>query len=161
MNETLEYLRENNFWAKCPCCRDFFRVSTANLFTKENLTADIRNFLEEVAKAKKETLKSMHLKKKKLEETSITRARGINIGFIFERLIVTLDTFGFHPNDCRSMFDPIDYVIFDGLVEGNIKRIIFADVKTGASQLTKKQKKIKKLIEEKKVEYITYDRGSK
>ena len=103
----------------------------------------------------------MHLKKKKLEETSITRARGINIGFIFERLIVTLDAFNYHPNDCRSMFDPIDYVIFDGLVEGNIKRIIFADVKTGASQLTKKQKKIKKLIEEKKVEYITYDRGSK
>tara|TARA_Y100000590_G_scaffold446658_1_gene580670 strand:+ start:3528 stop:4013 length:486 start_codon:yes stop_codon:yes gene_type:complete len=158
MEETLDYIRENNFWVKCPCCRDFFRVTDANLFTEDTLTPEIKDFLERVSLKKREILKSIKVKKDRLRETSVTRARGINVGFIYERLIVTLDTFKYHPNDCRSMFDPIDYVIFDGLMEGDIKRIIFADVKTGASQLTKKQKKIKKIIEENKVEYLTYDR---
>jgi predicted Holliday junction resolvase-like endonuclease len=157
MNETLDFLRENNFWLKCPCCRDFFRVDAANLFTADNISPQIEAFLREVASRKKSALATMKLKRKKLGETSITRARGINIGFIFERLIVTLDTFKYHPNDCRALFDPIDFIIFDGLHEGNIKRIIFTDVKTGASQLTKKQKKIKALIEDKKVEWLTYD----
>ena len=157
MNETLDYLKENNFWLKCPCCRDFFRVDVANLFTVDDMSPQIQAFLRGVANRKKSALATMKLKRKKLGETSITRARGINIGFIFERLIVTLDTFKYHPNDCRALFDPIDFVIFDGLREGNIRRIIFTDVKTGASQLTKKQKKIKALIEDKKVEWLTYD----
>ena len=157
MNETLDYLKENNFWLKCPCCRDFFRVDVANLFTVDDMSPQIQAFLREVASRKKSALATMKLKRKKLGETSTTRARGINIGFIFERLIVTLDTFKYHPNDCRALFDPIDFVIFDGLHEGNIRRIIFTDVKTGASQLTKKQKKIKVLIEDKKVEWLTYD----
>lgn len=36
----------------------------------------------------------------------------------------------FDKNDCRSLFDQIDYVIFEGVNKtGNVQRIIFTDIK--------------------------------
>lgn len=65
--------------------------------------------------------------------------------------------FHFDRNDCRSLFDPIDYVIFEGLSKkGTVNKIIFSDIKTGHSQLMVKQKQIKSLVEKKRVVWDTY-----
>ena len=60
-------------------------------------------------------------------------------------------------NDCRSLFDPIDYIIFEGLhKKGVVSKIIFTDIKTGAARLKNNQKEIKLAIENKKIEFKTY-----
>ncbi len=60
--------------------------------------------------------------------------------------------------DCRSTGgDPIDYVIFKGLSEGNVTEIIFVDVKTGGAVLTPRQKEIKDVINvQKNVKFRTF-----
>ena len=59
--------------------------------------------------------------------------------------------------NCRSLFDPIDYVIFEGLTErGRVSKILFTDVKTGAAKLSEKQKEIRSLVQAKKVEFDVY-----
>jgi predicted Holliday junction resolvase-like endonuclease len=84
----------------------------------------------------------------------------VNVGFILERLAPTMQGFRFDRNDCRSLFDPIDYVIFEGLSKkGAVSRIIFSDIKTGAAKLSKKQKDIKTLVEKKKIGWDTYKPG--
>ena len=84
-------------------------------------------------------------------------AKAINLGFLLERLAPTLDDFTFNKNDCRSIFDPIDYVIFEGLnKKQRVDKIVFVDIKTGGARLTSKQRKIKQVVEEKKVEFKTY-----
>ena len=36
----------------------------------------------------------------------------------------------FDKNDCRCLFDQIDYVIFEGVIKtGSVHRIIFTDIK--------------------------------
>ena len=55
------------------------------------------------------------------------------------------------------MFDPIDYVIFEGLSEKQkVDKIIFVDIKSGGARLTQKQKKIKQVVEDKNVGFKTY-----
>ena len=68
-----------------------------------------------------------------------------------------LEQFRFEKNDCRSLFDPIDYVIFEGLHKtGKVQKIIFTDIKSGSANLKARQKSIKKLVQEKKLEFKTY-----
>ncbi len=78
----------------------------------------------------------------------------INIGFILERLAPTMNSFRFNHNDCRSLFDPIDYVIFEGLTtKGRVDKIFFLDIKTGNARLTKRQKEIQSVINNKNVNF--------
>jgi predicted Holliday junction resolvase-like endonuclease len=61
----------------------------------------------------------------------------VNIGFILERIAPAMKAFEFDRNDCRSLFDPIDYIIFSGLTcHGKVDRLIFADIKTGNARLS-------------------------
>lgn len=73
--------------------------------------AAYKGMLEDIENAKKELKKRQKQMSVKLETT----AKSVNIGYIFERLAPTMDGFTFQHYDCRSLFDPIDYVIFEGL----------------------------------------------
>jgi predicted Holliday junction resolvase-like endonuclease len=69
-----------------------------------------------------------------------------------------LKGFKLDPNDCRSLFDPIDYVVFNGLSKtGKVDSIVFMDVKSGEARLSKKQKAIQNLVEASKVTFQTYE----
>jgi predicted Holliday junction resolvase-like endonuclease len=50
----------------------------------------------------------------------------------------------------------VDYIIFDGISEGNLKKIIFLEVKSGTSTLNKNEKMIRETIQKKQVEYSEY-----
>lgn len=108
-----------------------------------------------------EDLKQQRLDLKEREINMTKRpqltAKAVNIGFILERIAPAFDHFPFERNDCRSLFDPIDYIIFEGLKKnGVVSKIIFTDIKTGAARLKNNQKEIKTLIENKKVEFKIY-----
>lgn len=155
--EIISTLQESQFFAECPYCGEEINLKKAALFDDDNFTDEAlvlyEGYLEQV-KAKKIALK-------KLKEIGASKsqagAKAINIGFILERIAPSLDSFKFSHNDCRSLFDPIDYVIFEGLSsKNNVDRIFFVDIKTGASKLSKKQKEIKNIVSEKKVDFIIY-----
>ena len=89
-------------------------------------------------------------------------ARSVNIGFAVERIAPVLQGFGFDRNDCRSMFDPVDYVIFDGLTRNHrIEKIVFSDIKSGKARLNFRQQQIKQAVVQKKVEFLQYGKGVK
>ena len=83
----------------------------------------------------------------------------MNPGFILERIAPSMKYFKFERNDCRSLFDPIDYLIFEGLSrKGSVTKMLFVEIKTGGSNLSKKQKRIRELVEHKRVAWDTYKR---
>jgi predicted Holliday junction resolvase-like endonuclease len=49
--------------------------------------------------------------------------------------------------------DPIDFVIFDGYSTGDPEKIVLCEVKSGDSTLSKNQKKIKEIVENKKIKW--------
>jgi predicted Holliday junction resolvase-like endonuclease len=55
------------------------------------------------------------------------------------------------------LFDPIDYVIFEGLhSKGIVTKIVFTDIKTGNAKLKSSQKEIRELVNAKKVTLKVY-----
>tara|TARA_Y100001938_G_C7937308_1_gene352461 strand:+ start:148 stop:525 length:378 start_codon:yes stop_codon:yes gene_type:complete len=73
----------------------------------------------------------------------------VRLGQIAEHLVPLLDPFPYDPKKAQFLGSPIDFVVF----EDNV--ISFVEVKTGRSQLTKKQRNIKRLVENKQVEWTT------
>lgn len=81
------------------------------------------------------------------KEISCRKSKEVRLGQIAEQIIPFLEHFNHNPKSLRALFSPIDYVAFEE------DQITFIEVKTGNSQLSKKQKGIKKLIEEGKVAF--------
>ena len=155
--ELIEFLQKNNFKADCSQCGSPFQLKDAVLFPIDEFTPEAKEMIDEIKenlKQRKLTLQELTSKKKqKIQNTT----KSVNMGFILERLTPVLEQFRFNKNDCRSLFDPIDYVIFDGLHKnGKVQKIFFIDIKSGAAKLKKNQKAIKTKIEEKKVEFKLY-----
>ncbi len=47
----------------------------------------------------------------------------------------------------------IDYIIFDGLSSGNLKEIVFLEIKSGSSNQNNNEKAIENIIKQGKVRY--------
>jgi predicted Holliday junction resolvase-like endonuclease len=88
---------------------------------------------------------------KRIREDAILRSARTLSGKTLEKLVPFLENFQYDPHDIRWLGDPIDLVIFDGYSSQDPNKIVFCEVKSGDSKLTKTQKQIKELIENKKV----------
>jgi predicted Holliday junction resolvase-like endonuclease len=90
-------------------------------------------------------------KEEEIRRDAIERSSKILSGKVLERLVPLLKNFNHSPHDVRWLGDPIDLVVFDGASNDNPQKITFVEIKSGKSELTEKQKKIKQIIKEGKV----------
>ena len=67
-------------------------------------------------------------------------------GQIGERFAPFVPGFGYEPADARFLGNPVDYVVFDGLTEGQVKGIAFVEAKTGTAGLTPYQRQVHEAI---------------
>lgn len=74
----------------------------------------------------------------------------VRTGKITEQIAPFLEDYPLNPRTARFIGDPIDFIHFDG------DKITFVEVKSGKSQLNKKQREIRDLIKGGKVEFTIY-----
>jgi predicted Holliday junction resolvase-like endonuclease len=88
-----------------------------------------------------------------IREDAVVRSRAITAGKIQEQLIPYLPGFPYNPKDLRFLGSPIDLVVFDGLADGELRKIVFVEVKTGRSGLTPGEHAVRSAIEAGEVEW--------
>ena len=107
----------------------------------------------ELKEKETELLKSIAEVEQNLEEETETRKKVVSqkkssevrLGHIAETLAPFLDQFDFDPENCIFLGRPIDYISFEDEV------VTLIEVKSGKSQLNKKQRHIRDLIKNKQV----------
>jgi predicted Holliday junction resolvase-like endonuclease len=155
--QIIHTLSNERFFAICSCCQEQIRLRDAHLFHLDNFTPEADKVYEERIAQLRAQAKELREERKNISNRSEVGAKSINIGFILERLAPAMKSFRFNTNDCRSLFDPIDYVIFEGLSsKGKVERILFADIKTGNARLNDHQKRIRSVIEKKRLLWDVY-----
>jgi predicted Holliday junction resolvase-like endonuclease len=87
------------------------------------------------------------LKQQLKELQSGKQSLSTRYGQIFEQLVPFSSTFPGDPKRFRFLGDPIDGILFDN------EKITFCEIKLNESRLSERQKKIKQLVLEKKVEW--------
>ena len=145
-------------YGRCPVCEKDFPLGRALLFYAGALPPEAARTRVE---ARREDLQARAIalreRRRRASEGAMQKAIDVNVGMILERVAPVCDGFGSAPRDCRPLFDPIDYVVFNGLsLHGEVKSITFVDVKTGAGALTPRQRHIRAAIECGKVEWQEY-----
>lgn len=68
-----------------------------------------------------------------------------------EKLIPLSNEFKYELADTYCLGMPIDYIVFDGLNEGNVRKVIFLEVKTGKSAISKRENLVKEAIKDKRI----------
>ncbi len=150
----IETLNAGNFYIECSECNEEVQLRHASLFDNNNFSDEALQVYNEQLEYVRQRKADLKVLKDRGTIKSEIGALSTNFGFIMERIAPTLPTFRFKHNDCRSLFDPIDYVIFDGLTQtGIVEKIYFVDIKTGAARLSKKQKEIKNVINDKRIKF--------
>ena len=91
-----------------------------------------------------------------LRENAIKQSRAVLSGQFSEQLAPYLPDFPYNPTEARFIGKPIDFVVFKGMDEKKIDEVVFVEVKSGQSQLSKVEKTLKETIQNKKISWHEY-----
>ena len=135
-------------------CRHEFKLKDAIIFDgtsafPEN-TLEVRNQYEDEYQ---NILTNFEKAKKYATEHAKATAKGSNLGQNLEKVLPTMKDFSWKLPDTRFLGSPIDYVVFEGISEGDLESIGFIEVKSGTGRLNPNQKSVKTAIEENRVSY--------
>jgi Endonuclease related to archaeal Holliday junction resolvase len=89
-----------------------------------------------------------------VREDAVQRSLAVTSGKVHEQLIPYLPGFAYNPKDVRFLGSPVDLVVFDGLAEGEVRRIIFLEVKTGRATLTTRERSVRDTVHGRRVEWV-------
>ena len=140
-----ELLRTRRLMVRCPDCQDDFPIQDAQLFdARRPLDGSALKKLEEERAAVAERRAELKQRMTTGIERSRIGGKAINLGKVVEKVAPSLSGFPLQPGDCRALFEPIDYITFDGLSRtGRVESVHFVDVKSGKARLSERKRKNK------------------
>jgi len=138
-------LKENQHRLSMESLKESFEHERKSIEEKKvEIQTKEKGFQIAVAKLTEDLEEQKELKSK---VTSQKKSSEVRLGHIAETLAPFLDQFEFEPEECCFLGKPIDYVSFGE------EEITFIEVKSGQSQLSTKQRKIRDQVKAGKVSW--------
>jgi len=149
-NMVLTMIRaEDQIGGYCPDCHELFRLSEVELFYVPDRKKD---FLTELRRKERELEDRIDEER----EDAINRSRSSLMGRLFETVRPFLPDFKYHPADLRGIWNPVDFVAFNGLaLKRSVESITFVEVKSGKSSPSSVERSIQEVVESGKVDFQT------
>lgn len=128
-----------------------------DLRRRENrLERDAKQRVQEILKSKTEIQGLIRAASK----DAVKRSRATLLGRMLERMAPCFRKFAYDPRDMRSICDPFDYVLFDGLtVERQVKEIVFIEVKCGRGRLSAVQRGVVQCVDQRRIHSEVWEIG--
>lgn len=147
VRELIELLQQDtSIRAICPETEEEFRLSDAAIFFGDKLPEEATQF----AKASREQIEAARVelrrRRKALTEGFTARSVAVKLGRTVEKILPVLQGFPYDVHDCRPLYDPIDFIVFQGLSRQGLHMVDFVDVKTGGSALTRVQRQVRDVV---------------
>jgi len=97
----------------------------------------------------------LKIREARIREDALWRSHSVVAGKATEHLAPLLPGFEFDPRDARFLGSPIDFIVFDGLSEGEVHEIAFVEIKTGPSAaLTTRERRVRDAVEGRRVRFL-------
>ena len=162
--DTIRQLQADpRIYGHCCHCQESFPLRRALLFYADE---PMPTHVQEKVEAWRSDLRTRRLglreRRRRAHEVAEKQAIDVNLGKILEKIAPVMGGFGYSPRDCRGLFEPIDYIVFNELsAHKEVNALIFLDVKTGGAGLNPHQRQIRSAVEAGKVEWEGYSLGEK
>lgn len=99
----------------------------------------------------------LHSGRRRLRSDAIRRSKAVIGGQMIEQIAPFLPGFPCNPADCRFIGKPVDFVAFPGLAQTNtVDEVLLIEVKTGKSDLSAREKDVRRAVREGRVRYVVY-----
>jgi predicted Holliday junction resolvase-like endonuclease len=97
----------------------------------------------------------LKLREARIRGDALARSHSAVAGKATEHLAPLLPGFDFDPRDARFLGSPIDFVVFDGLSEGEVRQVVFVEIKTGPSAaLTSRERRVREAVDGRRVRFL-------
>ena len=153
IQQLIKNLKASDLIAQCPLCNEEFNLYDALIFDglgKFPEPAEERRLLltQEFNERQKE------LEKRKLSADVQAEKKAIEVGFgkIIEKFIPAYKNLKLQFCECRPLYEPIDLIVFNGLLKAKVDFITFLEIKSGESRLNRHQRMIRDAITNGKVD---------
>ncbi len=127
---------------------------------KEDFVGKEKEYLEKINEVKLQHQKTVANLDKQYKELikgfrkdAVTRSKSTLLGKLWEHVAPFLPKFKYNPADMKFIGAPIDYIVFDGMGEKKINKVIFLEIKSAKSKLNAQEKRLKEAIDKKKVKW--------
>ncbi|HEY7698915.1 MAG TPA: Holliday junction resolvase-like protein [Vicinamibacteria bacterium] len=98
---------------------------------------------------------SLKLREARIREDALRRSQSVVAGKATEHLAPLLPGFDFDPRDARFLGSPVDFIVFDGLSEGELHEIVFVEVKTGPEAvLSSRERRVRDAVDAGRVRFL-------
>lgn len=138
----------------CPCCGNIIRVSELHLKTKGVSAKTWLDEYEHKVRLLEKKEERFEDQKQRLRSLAVARGRKAAAVAFNEAISPKFKTLGFDLFDMKSILNPIDFVVFDGMNEKNaVNDVVFLSkyIRNPNLQLIRRQ--IKKVIAKKDYEW--------
>lgn len=86
------------------------------------------------------------------------RSERTRVGTTVEQMVPFVREMPFDPSDMRILSGgPVDYVVFDGLCDGEVRELVFLDVKTGKAKTNRPQRQVRQCADLGRVRFATFE----
>lgn len=82
----------------------------------------------------------------RIRQEAVRQSSSVRRGYVSERFAPLLEGFGYDPADARFLGSPVDYIVFDGMADGEIRGVALVEVKSGRAWLTPFQRQLQQLL---------------
>lgn len=141
------FLFQRQIFGQCPNCKELFRLSDCNIYLKGRKQTDwmdkLTNANDSLTAKEAEIRKKSNLIGKEHAKRAVKKLDKI---FSPKRL---------DHHDAYALFNPVDYVVFNGMEKDNYKNIVFVDGEKHSTEMKRIQSSIAKAIEKENYEWVT------
>lgn len=153
---------QRNIFGLCPLCGEIFRLGDIKISYRRKFPMDWYDELLTEEEKITERESKLEEKLREIREKATEHARRVLLPKLLRKVDPLFSKLGYFPQDVKAIFDPIDFVIFDGMNRAEkVKRIVFMDHKTEDREQQIIQKSVERTIDKERYEWETIRISSK
>ena len=156
MSTISSFLREQrHIFGTCPHCRSLFRLVDAKVSYDSPYKVDWLDKLENLQESWETKAEELGEKEKAMRREAIEKATRTELPKLLHRIVPTFTKSNLNPQDIKTLFHPIDFLVFDGLNNDRVDRVLLMDHKPNDSGRTSIHKGINDAIRSEAIEWRT------
>lgn len=89
----------------------------------------------------------------KIRQETLKKSKAVVSGMVNEQIVPFFPGFQYNARDARFLGSPVDLIVFDGISEGELRQVVFIEVKTGKSNLSASERQLRDIINQRQVSW--------
>ena len=118
---------QRHIFGVCPHCADLFRLVDIHVSYTSKYVPDWLDKINKKHEELEEKMSDLKDRERELKDKAIEKVKSKELPKRLKKIVPSLVDSGFNPQDVKTLFHPVDFVVFDGMSEGEVKRIVFLD----------------------------------